>query len=174
MDCPSSSIDQEEPVRNEIGCASLYDQAGLRFEVQRAGSRPLSYMDELKRYPAAHNHGALPPGGPGVRMPYLFPCKAPCSPRQPLIPRLVPRNSFGPQPCIRVQETDGLLCVGLLNRGGVNDIAPMYTFKYWGQKIQKPVMVDALFLRTGLFAVRCKLDNPPHPLHLLRISLMYY
>jgi hypothetical protein len=41
-----------------MSCASLSDQAGIRFEVQQAGSRPLSYMNELKRHPVAHNQGA--------------------------------------------------------------------------------------------------------------------
>jgi len=47
-----------------MGCASLSDQAGIRFDVQQAGSRPLSYMIELKRYPAAGADGARPSGGP--------------------------------------------------------------------------------------------------------------
>jgi hypothetical protein len=37
--------------------------------------------------------------------------------------------------------------MGLLNRGGVNDMAPMYTFKYRGQRIQIPVTVDELLLK---------------------------
>jgi len=41
-----------------MGCASLSDPAGIQFEAQRAGLRPLSYMSELKRQPAAGHHGA--------------------------------------------------------------------------------------------------------------------
>jgi hypothetical protein len=43
-------------------------------------------------------------------------------------------------------KTAGLLCMGLLNHGGVNEMAPMYIFKYRGQRIQGSVMVDELLL----------------------------
>jgi hypothetical protein len=41
-----------------MGCASLSDQAGIPFDVQQAGLRPLSYMIELKRHQGAVSDGA--------------------------------------------------------------------------------------------------------------------
>jgi hypothetical protein len=55
-----------------ISCALHLDQMGIRFEVQQAGSRPLSYMDELKRPPAAVKIGARPSGGPCATETILF------------------------------------------------------------------------------------------------------
>jgi len=60
-----------------MGYASLSDQADIRFVVLRAGLRPLSYMNELKRHPAAVNLGARPSGRPRENVSQLCPAKRP-------------------------------------------------------------------------------------------------
>jgi len=58
-----------------MGCASLSDPAGIQFEAQQAGLRPLSYTSELKRHPAAGHHGAWPSGGPCEKHRIFIPAK---------------------------------------------------------------------------------------------------